>query len=90
MLNLLKSVVDAGDAVLLHCHQEARRHLWLGGARIEQGGRGVREEPLGHQVVCLDDPVDLILMNAHSHTHDHVLRALHYLPISLEEVRPGR
>lgn len=85
---LLERVVDPGDAVLLHGEQEAARHLRLGGAGVEEGGRGVGEEPLGHEVVRLDNLVDVLLVDAHRHAHDHVLRPLHHLAVGLQQVGP--
>lgn len=86
--HLLERVVDPVDAVLLHGEQEARRHLRLGGPGVEERGGGVGEEPLRHEVVRLDDLVDVPLVDAHRHAHDHVLRPLHHLTVGLEEVRP--
>ena len=46
------------------------------------------EEPLGHEVVRLDHLVDVFLVDAHRHPHDHVLRPLHHLAVRLQQVGP--
>jgi hypothetical protein len=46
------------------------------------------EVSLRHQVVGLDDLVDVAAVDADSYTHDHMLRSLDNLAIDAEEVRP--
>lgn len=60
--DLLERVVDALDAVLLDAQQEAARQLRPGGPGVEEGGGGVREKPLRHEVVRLDRAVDVGLI----------------------------
>lgn len=45
------------------------------------------EVPLAHQVVGLDDLVDVLSPDTNSDTHDHVLRTFSNLAIDSEEVR---
>ena len=62
-----------------HREEEARRHLRVGRARVEHGGRRVGEPTLGHEVVRLDGRVDVLQVNADRHAHQHVLRPLNHL-----------
>lgn len=57
-----------------HGEKEARRHLWLGRARIEHRGRGMREPALRHEVVSLDGRIDVVHVDTKRYTHQHVLR----------------
>ena len=50
----LERVVDALDAVVLHRDEEARRHLVVRRAGVEERRRGMGEVALGHEVVCLN------------------------------------
>lgn len=43
--------------------------------------------PLAHQVIGLDDLVDVLSPDSNSDTHDHVLRTFSNLAIDSEEVR---
>ena len=43
--------------------------------------------PLAHQVIGLDDLVDVLSPDSNSDTHDHVLRTFSNLAIDTEEVR---
>ena len=83
---LLQRVVDAGDAVVLQLQQEAAAHLRLGCARVEQGGRGVGVPAFAEGVVGGDGALDVALVDAHGHTHEHVLRTLHHLAVQAQEV----
>ena len=49
----LERVIDAINAVLLHADEEAGGELRAAGASVEEGGGGVCEPALRHQVVCL-------------------------------------
>eukprot|EP00754_Rhynchopus_humris_P024464 Rhum_TRINITY_DN14894_c1_g1::Rhum_TRINITY_DN14894_c1_g1_i1::g.125998::m.125998 len=71
-------VEDALDRVGLHRHQEARRHLRRGRARVEQRGAGVREVALAEVLVRLDDGVDVVVVDAEADPHQHLLRTLHH------------
>ena len=44
--------------------------------------------PLAHQVVSLEDLLDVVPVNADGNTHDHVLRPLGNLAVDAEEVTP--
>jgi hypothetical protein len=50
-------------------------------------GGSVGKVPLAHQVVSLDDLVDVLAPDPDSDTHDHVLRTFSNLAIDTEEVR---
>lgn len=86
--HLLEGVVYPGDTVLLHSEQEARGHLRLRGSGIEKGWGCMGEEPLGHEVIRLDNLVDVVLVDTNRHAHDHMLRPLHHLAVCLEQVGP--
>ena len=43
--------------------------------------------PLAHEVVSLDDLVDVLSPDSNSDTHDHVLRTLSDLAVDSEQVR---
>ncbi len=47
----------------------------------------MRKVTLRHQVVCLDDAVDVSAMNTDGDTHNHVLRSLSNSTIDSEKVR---
>mmetsp|Transcript_76496 Transcript_76496/g.215220 ORF Transcript_76496/g.215220 Transcript_76496/m.215220 type:complete len:409 (-) Transcript_76496:344-1570(-) len=85
---LLQGVVDALDAVGLHGQQEARRHLWLGSAGVEQGRRRMRELPAGHEVVGLDGRGQISRVDAARNSHHHVLGPLHDLVVNPQQVGP--
>ncbi|KAH3661623.1 hypothetical protein OGAPHI_006472 [Ogataea philodendri] len=84
----LKRVINSVDRVLLHCDQETRGHLRVGGTRVEKGWRRVSEELLGHQVVGLDDLWNVVAVNTNGNTHNHVLRSFSNFSVNLEQVRP--
>mmetsp|Transcript_49580 Transcript_49580/g.137713 ORF Transcript_49580/g.137713 Transcript_49580/m.137713 type:complete len:323 (-) Transcript_49580:26-994(-) len=84
---LLQGVVDAIDAVRLHCQQEAGRHLRRWSARVEQCWRRMRERPARHQVVGLHCRLQVSCMDADRNPHQHVLRPLHDLPMDSQQVR---
>lgn len=50
-------VKDALDTVVLHGHEEAGAHLVLELARVHQGGGGVCELLLTHEILSLQDAV---------------------------------
>ena len=83
---LLERVVDAVQRVILHGQQEARRHLRHRGARVEQRRRGVSEVALRHQVVGAKRAVDVLVVDAHGHAHEHVLGALGHLAVEAKQV----
>ena len=82
----LEGVVDALDAVFLHVDQEARRELGLRSAGVEESGRSVGEGLERHEVVGLNDALDVVSPDTDSNTHDHVLGTLGNLAIELQEV----
>lgn len=95
----LEGVVDPVDGVLLDGHQEAGGHLRLRGARIEEGGRGVREGLPRQVAVRLEDrPEGGGLrcsrtgggvggrVDTAGDAHQEVLRSLHHLPVDPQEV----
>lgn len=41
---------------------------------------------LRHEVVCLNNPFNILAMDANSDAHDHLLRSLSYLTIDSEQV----
>ena len=84
---VLQGVVDSFNGVVLHADQEARAELRMGGTRVEEGRGRVGEVTLGHQVVCLNDAVEISSVDTNSDTHDHLLRALGYSSIDPEEIR---
>lgn len=76
------------DTVVAHGQQEAGGQLRTGSSRRKQRGRGMREIPLGHEIVRFNDRVDVLAVNSHSDTHQHVLGALHHLLLDLQQIRP--
>jgi hypothetical protein len=46
----------------------------------------MREVSFGHQIICLNDPVDVIAMYPYSNTHYHVLWTLGDTSINTQEV----
>lgn len=72
----------------LEADEEAGAELGPRGAGIEEGGGGVGEPALRQQVVRLDGGVDVVLVDANRHTHQHVLGALDDLAVDTQEVRP--
>mmetsp|Transcript_19727 Transcript_19727/g.38612 ORF Transcript_19727/g.38612 Transcript_19727/m.38612 type:complete len:405 (-) Transcript_19727:253-1467(-) len=84
----LECLEDTLDGVLLHVDKEAARHLGTRSTSVEECGRGVGEELLRHELVCLNGTVDVILVDANGHTHEHVLRALSDLTVKAQKVGP--
>ena len=83
---LLQRVVNAVKRIVLHGEQEARRHLRHGGAGVKQRWRGVGEVALAHQVVGVERFLKVRVMNAHGHTHQHVLGSLGHFAVELEQI----
>ena len=73
----LQSVVDAFDAVILHLEEEAAGHLGIVGAGVEEGGGGVGEPLLAHELVGVQGRVDVLFVDAQTHPHQQVLRPFH-------------
>ena len=78
---------DAFDRVLLHGEEEARGHLRARRPRVEHRRRRVREVLLRHERVRLDRRVDVVLVDAERHAHQHVLRPLGDLAVHAQQVR---
>lgn len=81
-----QSIVDSLNRVVLHGNQEARRELRVIGTGVEQGWRGMGEVPLGHQVVSLENPVEVPTVNTNGNSHDEVLRAFGNSVVDTEKV----
>ena len=75
------------DRVLLHREEEARRHLRLRRPRVEHRRRGVGEPALRHELVRLDRRVEVALVDADRHAHQHLLRPLGDLAVHPQQVR---
>ena len=84
---LLQRVVNAVQRIVLHRQEEARRHLGHGCTGIEQGRRGVSEVAFAHQVVGVECLLDVGVVNADGHAHQHVLWTLCDFAVELEKVR---
>ena len=82
----LQGVIDTLDTVTLHIDKEARRQLRLGSTSVEQGWRRMGEILLGHQVVGLNCPLNVIAVDSNSNSHQEVLRALSNLSINAQQV----
>lgn len=72
-----QGVVNAVQTVLLHGDQVARTELGARRAGVEQGGRGVDEIFLAHQIVGLFDRGHVAAVDADGDAEPHMLRALH-------------
>ena len=83
---LLECVIDAFDRVVLHTNKEARAELRIWRSGIEKCWRRMRKVTLRHEVVGLDNPFDILAMDANSDTHDHLLRPLSYSTIDSEQI----
>lgn len=86
--SLLQSVVNSVDRVVLHVEKEARGHLGLGNARVEEGGGGMSEHEFRHEVISFKGIFKIVLVDADRDPHQHVLRPLHNLSLYLQEVGP--
>ena len=73
-------------AVALHTYKETGGQLRPWCASVEEGRGRVGEPALTKHVVCLDDALDISLVHAHRHSHEHVLRSLHHFAIHPQEV----
>ena len=80
----LQSIVDTLNGVVFHAHQEARAELRMRRSGVEEGGRCMGEVPIRHEVLCLNDTLNIAAVDTDSHTHDHVLWSLCDLAINLE------
>ena len=59
-------------------------------ARVEHGGRGVRETTFGHHSVRFECRLQVSRVDSECHSHEHHLRPLHHLPrlVRTNEVGP--
>ena len=83
---VLEGIVDAVDRVILHADEEARRELRVRGTGVEEGRGRVGEVSLGHEVVGLEDTVEVAAVDTNGDTHDHVLGTLGGAAIDTEKV----
>jgi hypothetical protein len=83
----LQGVVDALNGVVLHGDEEAGGELRVRCAGVEEGRAGVCEETLRHEVVGLDNAIDIVAVDANGDTHEHVRGSLCNASIDAEEVR---
>jgi hypothetical protein len=74
---LLQRVIDAVDAICLHCNQETAAELRVGCSSVEEGWRCVCEPALAHQLVSVACSLDILLVDPNSNPHEHVLWPLH-------------
>jgi hypothetical protein len=58
----------------------------LRGTSVEECGGSMSEELARHEVVCLQDTLNIITPDTNSNTHDHVLRTLDNLAVDFEKV----
>lgn len=84
---LLEGVIDPLDRVVFHADQKARAQLGTRGTSIEQCGRGVRKPTVRQQVVGFNGSVNVILVDANRHTHQHLLGTLDDFAFYTQEVR---
>ncbi|PIA60714.1 hypothetical protein AQUCO_00300318v1 [Aquilegia coerulea] len=56
---------------------------------IKKCGRSMCEPTLGHQMVCFESRINVILVDTNSNSHQHVLWSLHNLPFNLQEILKG-
>jgi hypothetical protein len=84
----LQRVVDALYAVLLHVKEKTGRHLRVWSACIEEGWRGMGKVFVGHVIVGLDRPFNVIAMDPNSNTHQTVLRTFSNLAVQTQQIRP--
>jgi hypothetical protein len=84
---VLEGVVDTLNRVVLHTDKEARAELRLRRTSVEKGGCRVSKVALGHEVVRLDNAVEVVAVDANGDTHDEVLGPLGDLAVQTEEIR---
>ncbi len=60
--------------------------MGIGRAGIEECGGGMCEVPLGHEGVRFEDFVNVIEVDAHRDTHEHMLWPFHNLPMEFQEI----
>ncbi|MPC34506.1 hypothetical protein E2C01_027898 [Portunus trituberculatus] len=59
--------------------------LWAAGGSIEERWRGVSEPLPRQQLIGLNGSINVLLVDANRHSHQHVLRPLHHLAVDLQE-----
>ena len=83
-----EGVINTLNGIVLHTDQKTRAQLRARSASIEKGGRGVGEIALGHEVICLNNALNVRSVNSYGNTHKHVLRSFGRDTIDLQQVRP--
>jgi hypothetical protein len=83
----LEGVVDPLDRVVLHRDEEARGELRVGSSGVKESGGGVGEVALRHEVVGLENSVDVFAVYSDGDAHEHVLRTLSNFAVDAKEVR---
>lgn len=81
-------LLNAVNTVILHRHQETRRHLWALSSRIKKGRCGMCIILLRHIILRRHDILPVIPVNTEGHPHPHMLRAFHNRSINLIQLRP--
>ena len=85
---VFEGVVNTLNRIVLHTDQKTRAQLRAGSASIEKGRRGVSEIALGHEVIGLNNTLEVGSVDSYSNTHKHVLRSLCRDTVDLQQVRP--
>ena len=70
---IFKSLVDTFNGIVLHANKEAWAQLGMRSSSIEEGRRGMGEVTFRHEVIRLENSIDVGTMNTNSNTHDHML-----------------
>ena len=84
--SLVKSLVYAINGIVLHGDQEAGAHLWLWCTGIEQSWCRMGEPLLTDQVIGVYGSVDIVLVDSHSHPHNHMLGSLNDFAMDLKKI----
>ena len=84
---VLECVIDPFDRIILHTHQEAAAQLRVWCTCIKQRRRRMREITLRHEIIGVDDPINVSPVDAYCNTHDHMLRTLGNAAINTKEIR---
>jgi hypothetical protein len=56
---VLEGIIDTLDGIILHADQEAGAQLRVRGASIEKGGGCMCEIALGHEIVSVENTLDI-------------------------------
>ena len=82
----LESLVDPFDRIVSHSDEETRRHLRVGCTSVEEGRGCMGEVSLRHEIVSLDDSINVACVDTDGNAHDHVLGSFDDLAVDSEEV----